>query len=184
MFQRRTVTPSAGGVLDLPTPLARLYGTAMVAGIAVIDIPGADAGDLPEDTAAVVGCGPVIAMRPDLDDDERRADVLAMALSVASGMHHRDSGHPGDITAPDGLVVITLDRLIPEPATGRDPRWLLATVTLASDVRPADLDAAGRYRGWAQAAAWVTSATGGPVSLVPVHGALAWSVDEGTAPRD
>jgi|GEM_PF-3524203 len=65
-----------------------------------------------------------------------------------------------------------------------DPRWLLATVTLASDVRPADLDAAGRYRGWAQAAAWVTSATGGPVSLVPVHGALAWSVDEGTAPRD
>jgi len=57
-------------------------------------------------------------MRPDLDDDERRADVLAMALSVASGMHHRDSGHPGDITAPDGLVVITLDRLIPEPATG------------------------------------------------------------------
>jgi hypothetical protein len=82
------------------------------------------------------------------------------------------------MTAGQPWRLLILDR---DP---EDPRWLLATVNLASDVRPADLDAAGRYQGWAEAAAWVTSVTGAPVCLVPVRGALAWSVDEGTAPRD
>jgi hypothetical protein len=60
-----------------------------------------------------------------------------------------------------------------------DPRWILATVTLSSDVRHAVLDAAGRYVGWADAVAWAESTVGRPVALVPVHDALAWRVDEG-----
>lgn len=57
-----------------------------------------------------------------------------------------------------------------------DPRWLLATVTLASDVRPALLDTAGRYTDWAEVTAWVRDQLGHEAVLVPVHDALAWTV--------
>ena len=62
-----------------------------------------------------------------------------------------------------------------------DPMWLLATVTLPSDVRPAAVDrASGRYRDWDEVTAWVREqvAGAGPVSLVPVS-AVAWRIDEG-----
>jgi hypothetical protein len=57
-----------------------------------------------------------------------------------------------------------------------DPRWLLATVTLPSDVRPAVLDAAGRYTDWAEVTAWVRGQLGHASVLLPVHDALAWTV--------
>lgn len=71
--------------------------------------------------------------------------------------------------------ILVLDR---DPA---DPKWLLATVTLPADVRPAVLDAAGRYADWTAVVQWMASLTGSPVALVPVQDALAWRVDEGTA---
>jgi len=68
--------------------------------------------------------------------------------------------------------ILVLDR---DP---EDPRWLLATVTLPSDVQPAELDAAGRYTDWAQVNAWVREQTGRDADLVPVDDALAWTVAE------
>jgi hypothetical protein len=61
----------------------------------------------------------------------------------------------------------------------QDPKWILATVAIAADVRPALLDAAGRFTGWQAAADWVAGLVGRPVALEPVHDALAWRVDEG-----
>jgi hypothetical protein len=60
-----------------------------------------------------------------------------------------------------------------------DPKWVLATVTIPSDVRPAVLDAAGIQTGERAAADWVAQLTGHPVILVPIAGAQAWRVDEG-----
>lgn len=104
------------GVLSLPTPLARLYGTAMKLGIEVRDLPGDGlSGD--DDTAAVVVCGATIALHPALEDDDLRADVLAMALEVTAVMTNRETGDPGEIYAPGGFVVITRNR-VPAPLTG------------------------------------------------------------------
>jgi hypothetical protein len=104
-----------GSVLGLPTPLARLYGAAMIAGIAVRDFPGAcPFGD--DRTAAVVSVGGIIALNPALGD-ELRADVLAMALGIATVMTGYPSGDPGEVYAPSGVVVITGNR-IPAPRAG------------------------------------------------------------------
>ena len=105
-----------GSVLSLPTPLARLYGTAMKLGIEVRDFPCEDlAGD--DDTAAVVVCGATIALNPAIENDDLRADVLAMALEIAVVMTNRETGDPGEIYAPGGFVVITRNR-VPAPRTG------------------------------------------------------------------
>ena len=58
-----------------------------------------------------------------------------------------------------------------------DPRWVLAAVTLDSDVHPATVNDAGHYIGWAEVTAWVRARLGQDVSLVPIHDALAWTVD-------
>lgn len=61
-----------------------------------------------------------------------------------------------------------------------DPKWLLATVTLESDVRAAAMDrGSGRYRDWADVVEWVREqVTGsGQVSLVPIS-AVVWQVRE------
>ena len=68
--------------------------------------------------------------------------------------------------------ILVLDR---DPA---DPKWILATVTLPTDVRPATLDETGRYTGWGDVAAWVRGTVGTPVGAEPVHDALAWHVRE------
>jgi hypothetical protein len=60
----------------------------------------------------------------------------------------------------------------------QDPKWIVATVSIAADVRPAVLDAAGRYTGWPQTAQWVAELVGRPVALMPLHNSLAWRVDE------
>jgi hypothetical protein len=105
-----------GSVLSLPTPLARLYGTAMKLGIEVRDFPCEGApGD--DDTAAVVVCGATIALNPAIECDDLRADVLAMALEIAAVMTNRETGDPGEVYAPGGFVVITRHR-VPAPETG------------------------------------------------------------------
>jgi hypothetical protein len=66
--------------------------------------------------------------------------------------------------------LLVLDR---DPA---DPKWIVCTVTLDADVRPAVLDAAGRYQDWQQVTDWARSQAGGRVSLEPVQDALCWTV--------
>jgi hypothetical protein len=78
--------------------------------------------------------------------------------------------HPSVIGAP--WRVLILDR---DPA---DPKWLLATVTLPADVRPAVPGPLGRYPDFEDVASWVRDSVGHPVRLVPVSFALAWRVDE------
>jgi hypothetical protein len=67
--------------------------------------------------------------------------------------------------------ILLLDR---DPA---DPKWLLATVVLPADVRPAVLDAARRYSEWEAVTVWVRETLGRAVALVPVHDALAWRIE-------
>jgi hypothetical protein len=103
----------------MPTPLARLYALAMEAGIEARDmlLDYERSGD--DDPAAIVGCGEIIALNPALDDDDLRADVLAMALEIVACLDPASSGD-GEITeiaAPGGLVIITRNR-IPAPGTG------------------------------------------------------------------
>jgi hypothetical protein len=83
-----------------------------------------------------------------------------------------------------------VEPIIPTPGNGpwrilildrdpEDPKWILATVTLPSDVRPAALDAAGMTACGQAAAVWVSGLTGRPAGLVPIHDPMAWRVDEG-----
>ena len=105
-----------GSVLSLPTPLARLYGTAMKLGIEVRDFPCEGVtGD--DDITAVVVCGATIALNPAIEDDDLRADVLAMALEITAVMTNRETSDPGEVYAPGGFVLITINR-IPAPETG------------------------------------------------------------------
>jgi hypothetical protein len=70
--------------------------------------------------------------------------------------------------------VLILDR---DPA---DPKWILATVAIPADVRPAHPGAMVDE----VTAAWVGSAAGlFRPALTPLPGALAWRVDEGGQPR-
>lgn len=87
--------------------------------------------------------------------------------------------HQEAAAAPPAMLwrVLVLDRS--DPA---DPRWLLATITLGSDILPAELDADGRYTGWAEVTQWVRGRLGHDIQLSPVPGALAWLVD-GRRPR-
>ena len=96
------------------TPLAFLYSVAMQTGIGVRDYPGDPHAD---GTAAIVTDGNAIALNSGLADDGLRADVLAMALEVATVMTDRPRSRPGAIYAPGGFVVITGNR-VPVPAEG------------------------------------------------------------------
>jgi hypothetical protein len=112
-----TVTENAnGGAAGWPTPLAFLYSVAMETGIGVRDYPAADLHE-DGDTAAIVIKGKVIALSSALADDGLRADVLAMALEVATVMIDRPGGRRGAVYAPGGFVVITCNR-VPVPAAG------------------------------------------------------------------
>ena len=61
-----------------------------------------------------------------------------------------------------------------------DPRWIITSVTLASDVRPATTaDNGRRFTDWADVTEWVRLQTGeAKVSLVPVAVAC-WRIDPG-----
>ena len=70
-------------------------------------------------------------------------------------------------------------RMLILDASKDDPKWLIATITMETDVRPAVMEASGsRYRDWPEVTAWVRQQVGGSVTLVPVS-AVAWRVDEG-----
>jgi hypothetical protein len=81
---------------------------------------------------------------------------------------------PSTSPAADGSPwrLVILDR---DPA---DPKWIIATVIMASDVRAAELDPAGRYTAWQQTTRWVAAVVGHDVTLLPIHDALAWRLDE------
>jgi hypothetical protein len=106
------------------TPLARLHDTARQAGIIVVDAADGDGPLLDDDTAAFVASGVCIALNPGLDDDDLRADVLAMALALTYAMSPGKIDHVGDITAAGGFVLISRTREA-EPGSALG---LLATV--------------------------------------------------------
>lgn len=63
-----------------------------------------------------------------------------------------------------------------------DPKWVLLTVAMPGDVRPADRDDRDRpVTDWAAVAAWVRGSIGRSVTLVPLDPdrAQLWRVDEG-----
>jgi hypothetical protein len=59
-----------------------------------------------------------------------------------------------------------------------DPKWLFATVSAPADVRPAVLDAAGRYQQWQQVTDWVRRQFPGAIELAPARDTLVWHVTE------
>ena len=60
-----------------------------------------------------------------------------------------------------------------------DPKWVLATVTIPSDVHPAAIDpVTGRYTAWQATVAWVTHQLCHPVELQPLHDVLVWRAGE------
>jgi hypothetical protein len=57
-----------------------------------------------------------------------------------------------------------------------DPRWLIATIALPEDVRPARLDMTGRYTDWLEVTAWVAARLDQTIGLAPMNDALAWII--------
>jgi hypothetical protein len=78
-----------------------------------------------------------------------------------------------DLGASGPWRLLRLLVLDPSPV---HPRWLIATIALDTDVRPARLNAHGRYQDWPEVAEWARRAVGQPMSLVPLPAALAWQV--------
>ena len=66
--------------------------------------------------------------------------------------------------------VLLLDR---DP---QDPKWVLLHVAMPGDIRPADLDAAGRYRDWREATGWVHTRLGQQPELTPMFDPAAWVI--------
>lgn len=109
-------------VLDLPTPLARLYGLAMEIGVSVASPDGAwpDDGILaivgaaldPDSDGAenVVNPGAVILTDPRLDDD-LCTETLAFAVAILCTKYEKVAA------APERFVAISRTRL-PEPSIG------------------------------------------------------------------
>ena len=62
-------------------------------------------------------------------------------------------------------------------ASPDDPMWLICSVTLSSDIRPALMDGR-RYRDWDQVVGWVRTQVSADVSLTPIA-AAGWRIDEG-----
>jgi|HubBroStandDraft_6_1064221.scaffolds.fasta_scaffold2550292_1 hypothetical protein len=77
--------------------------------------------------------------------------------------------HPSATGAP--WRVLILDR------SGDDPKWIIATVSLSSDVRGAEMEPGGwRYAGWSAVTEWVRGRVGQRARLVPVS-ATVWRID-------
>jgi len=68
-------------------------------------------------------------------------------------------------------------RLLLFDSSNEDPKWIIVSVSLASDVRPA-LMAGRKFSDWPQVTDWVRHQVGAArVSLVPVAVAC-WRIDE------
>jgi hypothetical protein len=77
----------------------------------------------------------------------------------------------GNPTDRDPWRILVLDR------SGDDPKWIIATVSLSSDVLAAEMEPSGwRYADWPSAIQWVHSRVGLRVRLVPVS-ATVWRID-------
>lgn len=75
--------------------------------------------------------------------------------------------------APSRILILDRD---PE-----QPRLLLATIGVPADIRAAP-EGTGRYGDWDAVKSWVRSRAGrSRIAVVPVTGALAWHVLEGSA---
>jgi hypothetical protein len=85
-------------------------------------------------------------------------------------MSNPTTPEPGPSLARGPWRVLILD------SSGDDPKWVLATVTIPSDIRPAAI-AGGRYTDWAATTEWVRFQVGHPVALTPVP-AIVWRVSE------
>jgi hypothetical protein len=60
--------------------------------------------------------------------------------------------------------------------------WIIATVSLSSDVRAAEMEPGGRrYAGWPDVVQWVRGRVGQRVRLVPVA-AIVWRIDAAGGP--
>jgi hypothetical protein len=60
-----------------------------------------------------------------------------------------------------------------------DPKWIVATVTTPTDVRPAVIGGGGVFAALAEARRWVRDLLGRPtVALVPLHRPEVWQIDE------
>ena len=113
----RMMTNSAGGPLDLPTPLARLYAMALHGDINVSVYDDSDEPWPNDQIAAIASYDNIIILNPSLDDD-LRVDVLAFATAVCCAIVNRRSGSEGYLTAPDGYVSIGRGR-VPDPQRDR-----------------------------------------------------------------
>ena len=72
---------------------------------------------------------------------------------------------------PQPWRMLLLDR---DPA---EPRWILATVAIGTDVIPATLNAEGAYTGWNEVTDWLRAQLG-DVALVPLRAVDAWAVNQ------
>jgi hypothetical protein len=76
-----------------------------------------------------------------------------------------------DLSTRGPWRVLILDR------SGDNPKWIIATVSVPSDVRPAELEAGGlRFAGWPAVTEWVRGRIGRRARLVPVS-AMVWRID-------
>jgi len=84
-------------------------------------------------------------------------------------LHDDDGIHP--VGAP-------LARYLVLDTSGDDPRWMIASISVPSDVRPAVMTASGRrYEDCADVTDWCRDQVGLTVSLVPVAASV-WRIDE------
>jgi hypothetical protein len=58
-----------------------------------------------------------------------------------------------------------------------DPKWILATIAISGDVRPAVVDALGRFHEWPATVQWVREMVGHDVELAPMD-ASAWRIHQ------
>jgi hypothetical protein len=81
-----------------------------------------------------------------------------------------------DLSTDGPWRVLILDR------SDDDPKWIIATVSLSSDVRAAEMEPGGRrYAGWPDVTQWVRDQVGQRLRLVPLS-ATVWLIDaEGSA---
>jgi hypothetical protein len=71
---------------------------------------------------------------------------------------------------PVGTRLLILD------TSSDPPRWLIVSVTLDTDTRPAHM-AGSRYTDWAEVTAWCRQQVGPKVALIPAA-AMVWRIDE------
>jgi len=70
----------------------------------------------------------------------------------------------------------TLWRALALSRDPEDPLWAILHVAMPGDIRPATIDAAGRYADWPETTEWVHARLGQPVELTPMFDPLLWVI--------